>query len=231
MKIKSYFLLFAIIIVSITACKKEYITPLNSIVIGDNNDIMAYSGDVNIFLEPYGQYRNFYSLDMDNNGFDDLKFVVEEFSGTSTLSKRINIIPLSESVFVSYENFDEEYCQYTNTTGDTVWNAPYDSTQTYDSIIYINNNHEIHQKTYALKNTIYMDDPSYNNEMTIASRYFQENQSQNYDYKYDEWIGKKDKYLGIKIINNKHTYLGWIKIEVYDYNKIHIGEYYLKQIR
>ncbi len=231
MKIKNYLYFSAIIIVLISSCKKEDSTTIQSIIIGDNYNIMAYSGDVNLKLTTLGTPMNSFALDMDNNGLNDIKFVVENYGNANSTNQRINIIPLGESVYISYQIIDEPYCKYTNSTGDTVWFETYDSTRTYDSIVYIQNAHDIRQRIYSYGERIGIDDASHNEEMQIAYLFQQYNSSENYDYKYNEWIGLKNKYIGVKIIKNNATFLGWIQVEVIDYDKIHIGAYYLKQIR
>ena len=231
MKIKNYFFLSAIIIVLISSCKKEDAKPLRAIMVGDNSDIKAYSGDVNLKLTTLGQVMNSFSLDLDKNDFNDIKFVVENHGNPNSTIKSINIVPLSESVSVSFQYIDVLNCKYTNSTTDTVWYEPYDSTKTYDSIVYIQNDRDIHHRIYSMGDPMSIDDASYNEEMKIAYIFQQYNSSENYDYKYNEWIGQKEKYIGIKIINNKATYLGWIQVEVIDYDQIYIGSYYLKQIK
>ena len=231
MRIRNNLLLFFTITLFAIACKKETIYPVNSILAGNTEDLMAYSGDINHKLTTLGLRMNSFSLDMDHNGFNDLKFVVENYDGVNTISQRINIIPISKSVYISYQNIDELYCKHTNITGDTTWNELYDSTQTYDSIISIYNNHDIRHRIYAEGSQISLNDASYNDEMQIAYVFKQFNSSDNNSYMYSEWIGQKNKYIGIKIINNNATYIGWIKVEVLDYDEIYIGNYYLKQVR
>ncbi len=231
MKTKNYLLLFLASFLVFTACEKETIYPINSIVVGETKDMMAYSGNVDLKLTTLGLNMNSFALDMDHNGFDDIQFVVENYDGIYSINQRINIIPMSKSVYVSYQNIEEIFCTHINYTGDTIWNDIYDSTQTYDSIINLYNNHEIRQRIYTEGSEVSIKDASFNDEMQIAYILKQYNSSDNIDYKYNEWIGQKDKYIGIKIINNNSTYLGWIKVEVIDYDKIYIGNYYLKQIR
>ena len=225
---KKIHILFAVLILVLSACKKDDSPLLRSVMVGEDPSLFAYSGKINYTLEKPIGIKKSYNIDIDNNGFDDISFSIENYNNPITISQKITIKPLSESVYISFQNVDNVMCKSSNLSGDTTWYEDYDSTKTYDSIVYIYNDHNIHPMIYSERDRIGVNDDFSNETTDIAYIYYLENTIENYDIKYEKWLGKKNKYIGVKIVNKNYTYLGWIKLDIVDYNKVKLYDYYLR---
>jgi hypothetical protein len=220
-------------------CDNEEIIDLqtNYIVIDTLSNSYEFKENLNLSIDD--TFGESIYIDLNNDNYNDIKIWNElDYSSGGINLKQSGIKILDSSVYIASIEMIDTTCTYekigvTGPNDTTYYHETYGNSDYYDGTpelqVRINNYPRVFNDGDTLTNSNYFIHSNllltYDNQ---TNSLWSGNGGCAYDIQYGIWNNTANKFIGLKMIIDEKTYIGWLKITVSDYDDIKLDSYALK---